>query len=62
MSPRQQKGMISIMEKACNEAFVNHMTLKESVQHIGNAFLNVVETSQQEASCLLLQIPITSMS
>ena len=25
-------------------------------------FLNAVETSQQEAACLLLQIPITSMS
>ena len=28
---KSQKGMSSIMEKACNEAFVNHMTLKESV-------------------------------
>ena len=59
---KSHKGMSSIMEKACNEAFVNHMTLKESVWHIGNAFLNAVATSQQEAACLLPQIPITSMS
>ena len=29
---------------------------------MGNAFLNGVETSQEEASCLLLSIPITQMS
>ena len=40
------------MDKACDEAFTNHLSLKESVRHIGNAFLNVVETSQ----------PISSMS
>ena len=28
---KSQKGMSSIMEKACNEACVNHMTLKESI-------------------------------
>ena len=59
---KAQKGMSSIMDKACSEAYVDHMTLKESVHHIGNAFLNAVETSQQEAACLLLQIPITCMS
>ena len=54
--------MSSIMDKACDEAFRNHLSLKESVRHIGNAFLNAVETSQQEVACLFLQIPITSMS
>ena len=29
---------------------------------MGNAFLNGVETSQEEAACLLLGIPITQMS
>ena len=28
---KSQKGMSSIMKRACHEAFVNHMTLKESV-------------------------------
>lgn len=59
---KAQKGMSSIMEKACNEAFAGHLTLKESVRHIGNAFLNAVETSQQEAAALLLQFPMTEMS
>ena len=29
---------------------------------MGNTFLNGVETSQEEAACLLLGIPITQMS
>ena len=38
------------------------MDLKASVHHIGNAFLNAVETPQEEAATLVLQIPITRMS
>ena len=38
------------------------MEWKESVRHIGNAFHIAVETSQQEAACLVLQMPIMRMS
>ena len=57
-----QKGMSLVMEKACREARNGNMDLKQSVRHMGNAFLNGVETSQEEAACLLLGIPVTEMS
>ena len=57
-----QKGMSIVMEKACREARNGNMDLKQSVRHMGNAFLNGVETSQEEAACLLLGLPITQMS
>ena len=57
-----QKGMSAVMEKACREAQNGNMDLKQSVRHMGNAFLNGVETSQEEAACLLLGMPITQMS
>ena len=50
------------MDHACRETRNGNMDLKESVRHKGNAFLNAVETSQQEAACLVLQMPITRMS
>ena len=56
------KGMSIVMEKVCREARNGNMDLKQSVRHMGNAFLNGVETSQEEAACLLLGIPITQMS
>ena len=57
-----QKGMSLVMEKACREARNGNMDLKQSVQHMGNAFLNGVETSQEEAACQLLGLPVTQMS
>ena len=59
---KAQKGMSLQMENACNEARYNNMELKESVRHIGNVFLNGVETGQEEAAFLLLQIPMTFMT
>ena len=38
------------------------MDLKESVCQMGNVFLNGVETSQEEAAFLLLQLPMTYMT
>ena len=38
------------------------MDIKASVRHMGNALLNGVETSAQEATYLVLQLPITRMS
>ena len=40
---KAQKGMSAIMEKACQEAREGNMNLKESVRHMGNAFLNGAE-------------------
>ena len=59
---KAQKGMSAIMEKACQEAREGNMNLKESVKHMGNAFLNGVETPQQEAAFLALQMAVTRMS
>ena len=57
-----QKGMSAQMEKACKDANKGNMDLKQSVQHIGNVFLNAVETGQEEAAFLLLQAAMTFMS
>ena len=54
--------MSAIMDGACREAMQGNMDIKASVRHMGNAFLNGVETSAQEAACLVLQLPITRMS
>ena len=40
-----QKGTSVIMEWVSREARDGDMELKESVRHVGNAFLNAVETS-----------------
>ena len=49
------------MERACSDAKRGNMDLKESVRHMGNVFLNGVETGQEEAA-FLLQLPMTFMS
>ena len=59
---KAQKGMSAIMENACKEAREGNINLKESVRHMGNAFLNGVETPQQEAAFLALQMAVTRMS
>ena len=38
------------------------MDLKQSVQHIGNVFMNAVEIGQEEAKFMLLQLNMTYMS
>ena len=43
------------MEHACHEARNGNMDLKASVRHIGNTFINCVETSREESACLVLQ-------
>ena len=59
---KTQNNMRVLMERACAEAKKGKMHIKSSVCHIGNVFLNALETSQQEAVCQLLQIPITHAS
>ena len=57
-----QKGMSIMMEHACEDAKHGNMDLKESVCPMGNVFLNGVETSQEEAAFLLLQLPMIYMT
>ena len=59
---KTQKGMSAIRDRACREARQGNMDIKASFRHLGNAILNDVETSAQEAACLVLQLPITRMS
>ena len=52
---KSAKGMSTLMAEACKEARKGNQTLKQSVRHIGNKFLNAVEVSAQEAAYLILQ-------
>ena len=52
---KSSKGMSALMAEACKEAKKGSQTLKQSVRHIGNKFLNAVEVSAQEAAYLILQ-------
>ena len=59
---KSSKGMSQLMADACKEARKGNKTLKESVSHIGNTFLNAVEISAQEAAYLILQLSMSSKS
>ena len=54
--------MSAIMDRAHREARQGNLDIKTSVRYKENAFLNGVETSAQEAVCLVLKIPITRLS
>ena len=56
------KGMSRSMAEACKEARKGNKSLKESVRHIGNKFLNAVEVSAQEAAYLILQLHMSTKS
>ena len=55
---KAQKGMSLLVSEACKEAKVGNITLKESVRHMGNKFLNALETSEQECCYDILELPI----
>ena len=59
---KSAKGMSTLMANACKEARKGNHTLKQSVRHIGNKFLNAVEVSAQEAAYLILQQSMSSKS
>ena len=59
---KSAKGMSKLMAEACKEARKGNKSLKESVRHIGNKFLNAVEVSAQEAAYLILQLSMSSKS
>ena len=54
--------MSQLMANACKEARNGNKTLKESVRHIGNKFLNATEISAQEAAYLVLQLDMSRKS
>ena len=43
---KSQKGMSNLLASACQEAKKGNMTLTQSVRHMGNKFINGVETSE----------------
>ena len=59
---KSAKGMSRLMAEACKEARKGNKSLKESVRHIGNRFLNAVEVSAQEAAYLILQLNMSLKS
>ena len=59
---KSHKGMSELLANACQEAKDGNMTLKESVQHMGNKFLNGVQTAEQECCSDLLELPMTQSS
>ncbi len=59
---KSQRGMSILLDKACKEAREGNKDLQQQVAHIGNKFVNAVETGAQEAAYLLLQLPITRAS
>ena len=59
---KSAKGMSELLSKACEEAKAGNMNLKQSVCHMGNKFLNAVETSEQECCWDLLELPMTKSS
>ena len=59
---KSTRGMSQLMSEACKEARKGNKTLKESVRHIGNKFLNAVEVSAQEAAYLILQLSMSNKS
>ena len=56
---KSQKGMSALLDQAAKEAKEGNLDLKRQVRHIGNYFVNSVETSAQEAAYLTLQMPLT---
>ena len=59
---KSAKGMSRLMAEACKEARKGNKSLKDSVRHIGNKFLNAVEVSAQEAAYLILQLHMSTKS
>ena len=47
--------MSALLDQAAKEAKEGNLDLKRQVRHIGNYFVNSVETSAQEAVYLTLQ-------
>ena len=55
---KAQKGMSELLRTACEEARKGNSSIKQQVRDIGNAFLNNVEISAQEAVYIILQLPM----
>ena len=59
---KAQKGVSTLMAKACKEAKVGNMTPKQSVHYMADKFLNYGESPFMEAYYYILQLPVTQSS
>ena len=59
---KAQRGMSNLLHKATNEARENPTDLPRQVRQIGNAFINHVEISAQEAIYFVLQMHLRQSS
>lgn len=53
-----QRGMSNLLRQACEEASEGENDIRHQVRRVGNAFLTHVEVGAQEASYILLQMPL----
>ena len=51
-----QRGMSTLLQKACGEANSGNKDNANKVKYIGNKFLNAVEVSAQEAETLRISV------
>lgn len=57
-----QRGMSELLRKAAQEASKGNDSIRQQLRSVGNKFLNGVEISAQEASYILLSIPMRKSS
>ncbi|KAJ8020644.1 hypothetical protein HOLleu_40292 [Holothuria leucospilota] len=55
---KSQRGMSRLLQHAVQECKEGNSSIRESVRHIGNKFLNHIEMGAQEAVYYVLQIPL----
>ena len=56
---KSQRGISLLLHSAVKEARDQTSNIREQVRHIGNKFTNAAETGSQEASYLILGMPLT---
>ena len=57
-----QRGLSNLLYEACKEAKAKDSHIRQQVQRIGNQFLSHVEIGAQEATYLVLQMPLRRSS
>ena len=57
-----ERGMSNLLKEACDQAQNGDNTVKEQVQKVGNTFLSHIEIGAQEATYLILQMPLKRSS
>ena len=59
---KAERGMSELLRKTCDEVKKGDHSLRDQLRTIGGKFLNSVELSAQEASYILLQLPMKKAS